>query len=109
MAREGARGQTFVTLNSGANMNFDRLRHVAERADLGQQREALVAVEIPEQPGSFLRFCRTVGTRSVTEFNYRYQDGNRAHIFVGLALGCRRGEGARAWRDRRGRLSRRAT
>ena len=87
VAREGASGRTFVTLNCGANMNFDRLRHVAERADLGQQREALVAVEIPEQPGSFLRFCRTVGTRSVTEFNYRYQDGSRAQIFVGLALG----------------------
>jgi threonine dehydratase len=86
VAREGARGKTFVTLNCGANMNFDRLRHVAERADLGQQREALFAVEIPEQPGSFLRFCRTVGARSVTEFNYRYQDGGRAEIFVGLAL-----------------------
>jgi threonine dehydratase len=86
VAREGARGRTFVTLNCGANMNFDRLRHVAERADLGQQREALFAVEIPEQPGSFLRFCRTVGTRSVTEFNYRYQHAGRAEIFVGLAL-----------------------
>jgi threonine dehydratase len=86
VAREGARGRTFVTLNCGANMNFDRLRHVAERADLGQQREALFAVEIPEQPGSFLRFCRTVGARSVTEFNYRYQDVGRAEIFVGLAL-----------------------
>jgi threonine dehydratase len=86
VGREGARGKTFVTLNCGANMNFDRLRHVAERADLGQQREALFAVEIPEQPGSFLRFCRTVGDRSVTEFNYRYQDGGRAEIFAGLAL-----------------------
>ena len=86
VAREGATGKTFVTLNCGANMNFDRLRHVAERADLGQQREALFAVEIPEQPGSFLRFCRTVGARSVTECNYRYQDAGRAEIFVGLAL-----------------------
>ncbi len=86
VAREAATGKTLVTLNSGANMNFDRLRHVAERADLGQQREALFAVEIPEQPGSFLRFCRTVGSRSVTEFNYRYQDAGRAEIFVGLAL-----------------------
>ena len=84
--REGVRGQTFVTLNSGANMNFDRLRHVAERADLGQQREALFAVEIPERPGSFLNFCRTIGTRSVTEFNYRYQDARRAEIFVAVAL-----------------------
>jgi threonine dehydratase len=86
VAREGARGNTFVTLNCGANMNFDRLRHIAERADLGQQREALFAVEIPEQPGSFLRFCRAVGARSVTEFNYRYQDVGRAEIFVGLSL-----------------------
>jgi len=84
--RESAVGRTFVTLNCGANMNFDRLRHVAERADLGQQREALFAVEIPEQPGSFLRFCETFGPRNVTEFNYRYADPSRAHLFVGLAL-----------------------
>ena len=56
-------------------MNFDRLRHVAERADIGGQREALLAVEIPEKPGSFLRFCEVLGRRSVTEFNYRYDDG----------------------------------
>ena len=86
VAREGVRGRTFVTLNCGANMNFDRLRHVAERADLGQRREALFAVEIPEQPGSFLGFCRTLGNRSVTEFNYRYADGRQAQVFVGLAL-----------------------
>jgi threonine dehydratase len=79
-------GRTFVTLNCGANMNFDRLRHVAERADLGQQREALFAVEIPEEPGSFLRFCAAIGARSVTEFNYRYADRRRAQIFVGLAM-----------------------
>jgi len=84
--RENTRGRTFVTLNCGANMNFDRLRHVAERADLGQQREGLFAVEIPEQPGSFLRFCETFGARNVTEFNYRYADPSRAHLFVGLAL-----------------------
>ncbi len=86
VAREGATGRTVVTLNCGANMNFDRLRHVAERADLGQQREALFAVEIPEEPGSFLRFCATIGARSVTEFNYRYADRRRAQIFVGLAM-----------------------
>jgi threonine dehydratase len=86
VAREGATGRTFVTLNCGANMNFDRLRHVAERADLGQQREALFAVGIPEEPGSFLRFCATIGARSVTEFNYRYADSRRARIFVGLAM-----------------------
>ena len=92
VAREGATGRTFVTLNCGANMNFDRLRHVAERADLGQQREALFAVEIPEQPGSFRAFCAALGRRNVTEFNYRYADARRAQIFVGVALGQGRGE-----------------
>ena len=79
-------GRTLVTLTSGANMNFDRLRHVTERADLGGEREALFAVEIPETPGSFLAFCRVIGSRAVTEFNYRYGDEQRAKIFVGLAL-----------------------
>jgi threonine dehydratase len=65
-------------------MNFDRLRHIAERADLGGGREALLAVEIPEQPGSFLRFCELLGQRSVTEFNYRYQGSAHARIFVGI-------------------------
>jgi len=86
VAREGCTGRTFVSLNSGANMNFDRLRHVAERADIGAGREALFAVEIPERPGSFLGFCQVIGRRSVTEFNYRYDDANSARIFVGLAL-----------------------
>jgi threonine dehydratase len=90
LAREGTTapvtGRTYVTLNCGANMNFDRLRHVAERADLGQQREALFAVEIPEEPGSFLRFCAAIGSRNVTEFNYRYADRGRARIFVGIAI-----------------------
>ncbi len=86
VARENCRGRTFVAINCGANMNFDRLRHVAERADIGAQREALLAVEIPEQPGSFLRFCQVLGRRSVTEFNYRYVDSKAAQIFVGLAL-----------------------
>jgi threonine dehydratase len=79
-------GMTVVTLVSGANMNFDRLRHVAERADLGAEREALLAVEIPERPGSFLAFCNVVGNHFVTEFNYRYGDPARARVFVGLAL-----------------------
>ena len=69
----GTRDQRLVAINSGANMNFDRLRHVAERADLGAEREALLAVEIPERPGSFLQFCEALGQRSVTEFNYRYR------------------------------------
>ncbi|PZN28592.1 MAG: threonine ammonia-lyase, biosynthetic [Proteobacteria bacterium] len=86
VAREQCRGRTFVAINSGANINFDRLRHVAERADIGAQREALIAVSIPEQKGSFLRFCELLGKRSVTEFNYRYNDGAAAQLFVGLAL-----------------------
>jgi threonine dehydratase len=86
VARELCRERTFVAVNSGANMNFDRLRHVAERADIGGMREAVVAVEIPEQKGSFLRFCEVLGRRSVTEFNYRYNDGASAQLFVGLAL-----------------------
>jgi threonine dehydratase len=86
IARENLKGKTFVAVQSGANLNFDRLRHVAERADLGGQREALIAVEIPEAPGSFLRFCEALGTRSVTEFNYRYGDAKRAQIFAGFEL-----------------------
>jgi threonine dehydratase len=96
LAREsGPRGKRFVAVNSGANMNFDRLRHVAERGDLGAGREALLAVEIPERPGSFLEFCRTLGSRSVTEFNYRYESAARAQIFVafGLAQGRPEREG----------------
>ena len=86
VARTGWRGKRLVAINSGANMNFDRLRHVAERADLGGQREALLAVVIPEQPGSFLHFCEALGRRSVTEFNYRYAGPGSAQIFAGLAL-----------------------
>jgi threonine dehydratase len=86
VAREGWRGKRLVAINSGANMNFDRLRHVAERADFGGEREALLAVVIPEQPGSFLRFCEVLGKRSVTEFNYRYAGPDAAQIFAGLAL-----------------------
>jgi threonine dehydratase len=85
-AREQCQDRTLIAVNSGANVNFDRLRHVAERADIGGQREALLAVEIPEQKGSFLRFCEVLGRRGVTEFNYRYHDGATAQLFVGLAL-----------------------
>lgn len=84
--RSGRNGGTYVTINCGANMNFDRLRHVAERADLGQHSEALYAVEIPEAPGSFCRFSALLGNRSVTEFNYRFADAHRARIFVGIGL-----------------------
>jgi threonine dehydratase len=67
-------------------MNFARLRHVTERAEIGEQREALLAVEIPERPGAFLRFCETLGDRNITEFNYRYSPGAKAQIFVGVSL-----------------------
>ncbi|HEX2584655.1 MAG TPA: threonine ammonia-lyase, biosynthetic, partial [Steroidobacteraceae bacterium] len=86
LAREGLKDKTVVGINCGANMNFDRLRHVAERADIGAQREALFAVEIPEQPGSFLKFCETLGQRNITEFNYRFSSSSSATIFVGVGL-----------------------
>jgi threonine dehydratase len=86
VAREGWTGRTMVAINCGANMNFDRLRYIAERADIGAQREVLLAVEMPETPGSFLRFCELLGKRSVTEFNYRFGDERAAQIFVSLAL-----------------------
>jgi threonine dehydratase len=78
------KGQTFVAITCGANMNFDRLRFVAERAEVGEHREALFAVTIPEERGSFKRFCELLGPRSVTEFNYRISDSNQAHVFVGV-------------------------
>jgi threonine dehydratase len=92
VARGSQREQRLVAINSGANLNFDRLRYVAERADVGSGREALFAVEIPEQRGSFLRFCEQLGDHAVTEFNYRYQGSERAHIFVGLSLSGAAGE-----------------
>ncbi len=84
--RDGRRGRTLVAVTSGANMNFDRLRHVAERAELGERREAILAVTIPERPGSFREFCAVIGPRNVTEFNYRYADPVSAHVFVGLEV-----------------------
>jgi len=78
--------KVLVAINSGANLNFDRLRHVAERAELGEQREALLAVTIPEEAGSFRKFCQTIGHRGITEFNYRYADDQQAHIFAGIQL-----------------------
>ncbi len=86
VAREQLQGKTLVAINSGANMNFDRLRHVSERAELGEKREALLAVTIPERPGSFRTFCETLGQRGITEFNYRYAQEQQAHVFVGLKL-----------------------
>ena len=80
------RDETFVVINCGANVNFDRLRHIAERAAVGEQREMLLAVEIPEEKGSFRSFCDALGRRSITEFNYRYSNSSKAHIFVGVEL-----------------------
>ncbi len=84
-----AKGQTFVAITCGANMNFDRLRFVAERAEVGEDREALFAVTIPEARGSFKRFCVLIGPRAVTEFNYRISDAKQAHVFVGIATANR--------------------
>jgi threonine dehydratase len=90
VAANKTRGETYAAILCGANMNFDRLRFVAERAEVGEEREALFAVTIPEERGSFRRFCELIGTlpgggpRSVTEFNYRISDAARAHVFVGL-------------------------
>lgn len=75
-----------LAINSGANMNFDRLRHVAERAEVGEAREILLGVTIPEQPGSYRHFIQVLGNRTITEFNYRYAAGEQAHVFVGLKL-----------------------
>jgi threonine dehydratase len=84
--RNNLHGKTMVGIASGANMNFDRLRFVAERAEIGEKREAVLAVTIPEKPGSFKTFCRLLSGRSITEFNYRYSDPKFAHIFVGIAI-----------------------
>lgn len=87
VAQHKLKGCTMVAITCGANMNFDRLRFVAERAEFGEQREALFAVTIPEERGSFRRFCELLGPRSVTEFNYRISDAKLAHVFVGLSIG----------------------
>ena len=84
--REGTTGARFAAIVSGANVNFDRLRHIAERAELGEHRERLLAVTIPERPGSLMRFCEILGRRAITEFNYRYADDDEAHIFVGVEV-----------------------
>lgn len=82
-------GKTLIAITCGANMNFDRLRFVAERAEMGEEREALFAVTIPEARGSFRRLCEVIGKRSVTEFNYRISDEREAHVFVGLSIRSR--------------------
>ncbi len=92
--RTGISGKTLVAVACGANMNFDRLRFVAEEAELGEQREAVIAVTIPERPGSFKTFCSLLGPRNVTEFNYRYADAREAHVFVGVQVRDKRGNPA---------------
>jgi len=87
--RHRTKHRTYVAIAGGANMNFDRLRFVAERAELGEEREAILAVTIPERPGSFREFCALLGKRSITEFNYRYADAKIAHIFVGIEVANR--------------------
>ena len=84
--KTGIRGESLVAIACGANTNFDRLRFVAERAEVGEHREAILAVTIPEKPGSFKRFCATLGARNITEFNYRIADPKAAHVFVGVQV-----------------------
>jgi len=84
VARERCHDRTLVAVCSGANMNFDRLRYVAERAEIGERREAVFAATIPERPGSFLHFCEAIGARQITEFNYRYASSQEAHVYVGV-------------------------
>ncbi|WP_334107896.1 threonine ammonia-lyase, biosynthetic [Methylobacillus sp.] len=84
--QHGLQDKTLVAIASGANMSFDRLRFVVERAEIGEKREAVLAVTIPETPGSFKKFCRLIGNRNITEFNYRYADAQSAHIYVGIAI-----------------------
>lgn len=85
-AARAEKDQTLVAIHCGANINFDRLRHISERADIGREREALFAVTIPERPGSLRHFCQVIGSRAITEFNYRYAGNTHAEIFVGVEL-----------------------
>jgi threonine dehydratase len=86
LAQNPMQNQHMVVIDSGANINFDRLRHVAERAEIGERREVLFATKIDEQPGSFQKFCKTLGDRGITEFNYRYADDRQAQVFVGVRI-----------------------
>ena len=94
VARTACENQTLIAIDSGANVNFDRLRHIAERSELGEKREAIIAARIPEKAGSFKRFCSALGSRNITEFNYRYSDDNNAIVFAGVQL--KAGGGGRA-------------
>ncbi len=84
--REQCKDKTLIAIDSGANINFDRLRHVAERSELGEKREAIIAAKIPEKPGSFKKFCTALGKRNITEFNYRYSDDTQAVVFAGVQI-----------------------
>jgi threonine dehydratase len=86
VAKYGITGQTLVAIDCGANINFDRLRYISERTELGEKREAILAVTIPERPGAYKEFCKAIGKRNITEFNYRYADARAAHIFVGVQV-----------------------
>lgn len=79
-------GQTLIAIDSGANTNFDRLRYISERTEIGEKREAILAVELPEKPGAYKRFCQALGKRNITEFNYRYADSQAAQVFVGIQV-----------------------
>jgi len=98
--KHSSKNKTLIAVASGANTNFDRLRFIAEEAELGEHREALLAVTIPERPGSFRKFCSLLGARNVTEFNYRIADSKEAHIFVGVEV-QKRDETARIVRSLR--------
>ena len=86
VAEHNVEKNTLIAIDSGANTNFDRLRYISERTEIGEKREAIFAVTIPEKPGSYQKFCGILGKRAITEFNYRYADGRDAHIFVGLQV-----------------------
>lgn len=85
-AEHNIKGQTFLAIVSGANINFDRLHYISERTEIGEQREVILAVTLPERPGAYKEFCRSIGKRNITEFNYRYADSQKAHIFVGVQV-----------------------
>lgn len=86
VAREGCEGKTLIAIDSGANTNFDRLRYISERTEIGEKREAILAVTLPERPGAYKKFCRDLGKRNITEFNYRYADAASAQVFVGIQV-----------------------
>lgn len=86
VATHGVTGETYVAIACGANINFDRLRYISERTEFGEQREAILAVSIPERPGAYREFCKALGKRNITEFNYRYADQREAKIFVGIQV-----------------------